>query len=253
MIAWPILAAAIVSAAAIIGSTSILLLGARAERAAMWILSFAIGTLMAGAALHLLPEALRVRPTEDVMLLLIGGIMLFIALERAIRWRHTHVHGDGEHHHEEATAEVLLWGDGLHNFTDGIVLGVTFSAGTELGLIATIAIFAHEVPQEIGDFAVLLGSGMPRRRALLLNYLSAVTVVPGAIVAWLWSSAFRSAIGWLLPIAAGGFLYIALADLVPSLHHRRGRWAAVLQLALIVLGVATIYFTGEALPHGHQE
>ena len=252
MIAWPILAAMIVSAAAIIGSTSILLLGARAERAAIWILSFAIGTLMAGAALHLLPEALQVRPTEDVMLLLIGGIMLFIVLERAIRWRHTHVHEDEQHHHEEATAEVLLWGDALHNFTDGIVLGVTFSAGVELGLIAAIAIFAHEVPQEIGDFAVLLGSGMPRRRALLLNYLSAVTVVPGAIVAWLWSSAFRSAIGWLLPIAAGGFLYIALADLVPSLHHRRGRWAAVAQIVLMILGVATIYLTGEILASAHQ-
>lgn len=248
MVVWPIVAALIVSAAAIIGSTSILLLGARAERAAVWILSFAIGTLIGGAALHLLPEALHTRPAHDVMLLFVGGIVLFIALERAIRWRHTHVREELRHH-DEATAEVLLWGDALHNFTDGIVLGVTFSVSPQLGLIATIAIFAHEVPQEIGDFAVLLGSGMPRRRALLLNYLSAIAVVPGAVAAWLWSSSFRSAIGWLLPIAAGGFLYIALADLVPSLHHRRGRWAAVAQIALIVLGVTVIYFTGEAFPH----
>jgi zinc and cadmium transporter len=248
--AWPILAALVVSGAAIIGSTAILLLGTRAERAAVWILSFAIGTLTGGAALHLLPEALQARPTEEVMLLFIAGIVLFIGLERAIRWRHTHVDGDEEeHHHHEVTARVLLWGDALHNFTDGIILGLTFSASPQLGIVATIAIFAHEVPQEIGDFAVLLGSGMPRRRALMLNYLSAVTVIPGAAVAWLWSSAFRSAIGWLLPVAAGGFIYIALADLVPSLHHRRGPWTAVIQLTLIVLGVATIHLTGEVLHH----
>jgi zinc and cadmium transporter len=251
MVVWPILAALVVSGAAIIGSTAILLLGARAERAAVWILSFAIGTLAGGAALHLLPEALHVRPIREVMQLFLAGIVLFIALERAIRWRHTHLHEEVEepHHHEKATAEVLLWGDALHNFTDGIVLGVTFSVSPQLGLIATIAIFAHEVPQEIGDFAVLLGSGMPRRRALVLNYLSAVTVVPGALAAWLWSSSFRFAIGWLLPIAAGGFLYIALADLVPSLHHRRGAWAGLAQIALIVAGAAVIYFAGEAFPH----
>ncbi|MFZ2491721.1 MAG: ZIP family metal transporter [Thermoanaerobaculia bacterium] len=250
MIVWPIAAALIVSAAAIIGSTSILLLGSRAERAAVWILAFAVGTLSGGATLHLLTEALKLRPARDVMLLFLAGIVLFITLERAIRWRHSHVHGDKvSHHHEEATAEVLLWGDALHNFTDGIVLGVTFSVSTGLGLVATIAIFAHEVPQEIGDFAVLLGSGMERRRALLLNYLSAVTVVPGAIVAWVWSASFHAAIGWLLPIAAGGFLYIALADLVPSLHHRRGAWAGIAQIALIAAGVATIFFTGEILGH----
>ena len=250
MIIWPIAAAFMVSAAAIIGSTSILLLGARAERAAVWILSFAVGTLAGGAALHLLPEALRVRSTDDVMLLFLAGIVLFIALERTIRWRHAHVHEHEEpQHHKEATAEVLLWGDALHNFIDGIVLGVTFNVSPQLGLIATLAIFAHEVPQEIGDFAVLLGSGMPKRRALLLNYLSAITVVPGALAAWLWASSFRSAIGWLLPIAAGGFLYIALADLVPSLYHRRGKWVGVAQIALIVAGVAVVYFTGEAFAH----
>jgi zinc and cadmium transporter len=252
MILWPVVAAVIVSGAAIIGSTSILVLGARAERAAVWVLSFAIGTLLGGAALHLLPEALEVRPTEQVMLLLLAGILLFIVLERLIRWRHTHVHEEqeGRHHHEEVTALVLLWGDALHNFIDGIVLGVTFSVSTELGIIATVAIFAHEVPQEIGDFAVLLGSGMPRRRALLLNYLSAVTVIPGALVAWIWSASFQTAVGWLLPIAAGGFLYIALADLVPSLHHRRGRWAAVSQIALILAGIAVIYLAGAAF---HRE
>jgi zinc and cadmium transporter len=245
---WPILAAFVVSGAALLGSTAILLLGRRAERAAIWFLAFAIGTLTASAALHLLPEALEIRPAREVMLLFLGGIILFITLERVVRWRHTHDHDD-QHGHLSAPAELILWGDALHNFTDGIVLGVAFSASPQLGLIATIAVFAHEVPQEIGDFSVLLASGMSRRRALLLNYLASTTVILGAIVAWLWSSAMSATVGWLLPIAAGGFVYIALADLVPSLHHRRGRWAAVGQIALIILGVTVIYLAGEWTAH----
>lgn len=244
----PVAAALIVSAAAVVGSAAILALGPRAERAAVWILSFAIGTLLAGAALHLVPEALEVRPAEQVMLLFLAGIVLFIVIERVIRWRHTHVHEELRHH-DEVTAELLLWGDALHNLIDGIVLGVTFSVSTELGVVATIAVFAHEVPQEIGDFAVLLGSGMPRRKALVLNYLSAFTVVPGALMGSLGSASFQPAIGWLLPLAAGGFVYIALADLVPSLHHRRGAWAAVVQIALIVLGIGVIYGAGHLFHH----
>jgi zinc and cadmium transporter len=239
-----------ISVAALIGSSSILLLGRRAERAAVWILSFAIGTLTATAALQLLPEALERRDTEEVMLNLVAGIVLLIIVERVIRWRHSHTHDeDDSHHHLRATAQVLLWGDALHNFIDGIVLGIAFSVSRELGLITAFAIFAHEVPQEIGDFAVLLSSGMERRRALVLNYLSAVTVVPGAILGWIGSSRFEAAIGWLLPIAAGGFLYIALADLAPAIHHRRGKGAAAAQIGLILAGVAAVFGIGELVPH----
>lgn len=250
--AWPILAALVVSFAAVIGSTALLALGDRAERAAVWILSFAIGTLLGGAALHLLPEALETRPTEQVMLLFIGGMLLFTILERAIRWRHTHHAGEDHlHPHHAVTAEVLLWGDALHNFIDGIILGVAFTASPALGMVAAIAVFAHEVPQEIGDFAVLLASGMGRKRALILNYLSAFTVVPGAALAWYSAASFEPAVGWLLPVAAGGFVYIALADLVPSLHHEKGAWAAVGQIALMILGVAVIFLAGSAIHHQH--
>lgn len=247
----PILAALIVSSAAIIGSTALLAAGVRAERAAVWILSFAIGTLLGGAALHLLPEALEVRPTDQVMLLFIGGMLLFTMLERAIRWRHTHRTDEIHlHPHHAVTAEVLLWGDTLHNFIDGIVLGIAFSAGPEIGTIAAFAIFAHEVPQEVGDFAVLLASGMERKKALLLNYMSAFAIVPGATLAWYSAAWFEPAVGWLLPVAAGGFVYIALADLVPSLHHEKGAWAAAGQIALMILGVAVIFLAGEAI-HEH--
>lgn len=244
MLLWAVGTASMVSLAAIIGSTAILMLGKRAERAAVWLLSFAIGTLSGAAALHLIPEALRIRPAEDVMPLFLAGVVLFIIMERVIRWRHSHAHRHLDDDEQAVTAQILLWGDALHNFLDGIILGVTFSASGPLGLIAAIAVFAHEVPQEIGDFAILLASGMPRRRAIILNYLSAITVIPGTIAAFIWSSALQDAVGWLLPMAAGGFLYIALADLVPSLHDRRGRWAAVAQITLIVAGASVIWAAG---------
>jgi zinc and cadmium transporter len=246
MNAWfPIAAAIGVSVAALIGSGVILLLGKRGERAEIWLLSYAIGTLLGAATLGLLPEAIEHASVEAVMPLLLGGIIAFIIIERVIRWRHTHEGHDHVEHHgsgeiDRATGIVLLWGDGIHNFVDGLVIGVTFRVSPELGVLSTLAIFAHEVPQEIGDFAVLLRSGMSKLRAVILNYLSAAAVIPGAILAFFWTGASTGTIGLLLPIAAGSFIYIALSDLVPSLHHRRGRWAGTLQIVLILIGVATM-------------
>lgn len=237
---YVILAAVAASLAAVLGSVAILLLGKRAERAAIWILSFAIGTLGGAATLHLLPEALERAEPREVFPIFLATIIAFIAFERALRWRHAEDH---EHPAHAVTAKVLLIGDAVHNLIDGFMLGVTFRASTDLGMVAAVAVFAHEIPQEIGDFAVLLGTGMSRRRALVLNYLSASTVIPGALLAFLWSGSLDSMIGLLLPIAAGGFLYIALADLVPTLHHQRGAWAAIGQIALIVSGAVVMWVT----------
>lgn len=247
----PILVAFGISTAALIGSAAVLAFRDRAEHAAVWMLSFAVGTLLGAAMLGLLPEALEHAPVERVMPLVLAGIVGFILVERALRFRHPHEpHGPGAAPaHVEVTAALLLWGDALHNVIDGLVLGVSFGVDAEVGMTAAIAIFAHEVPQEIGDFAVLLSSGMQTRRALLLNYLSAVTVVPGAIVAFAWSSASHQMIGWLLPLAAGGFLYIALADLVPALHHRRGRSAGMAQTVLLLAGILVMALLSR-LGHG---
>jgi zinc and cadmium transporter len=241
---WALIAALATSLAAFIGSGAVLLAGRSAERAAVWMLAFAIGTLGGAAMLHLVPKALEIRATDEVMLLFLGGIVLFIVMERAVRWRHTHLREESHAHDLAVTAEILLWGDALHNFIDGMVLGIAFRASPELGWVTALAIFAHEVPQEIGDFAVLLGTGMSRKRAIVLNYLSAAAIVPGAIIALLWSPALAGSVAWLLPVAAGGFVYIALADLVPTLHHTRGRGAAVAQIALIIAGIAVIWAVG---------
>lgn len=250
--AWPLLAAVVTSTAALVGSGAILLLGRKAEQASTWLLSFAIGTLLGAAILGLLPEALEHAPAERVMPLLLAGMLAFIFLERLLRWRHPHEHHAGEHPAHEvppATAAMLLWGDALHNFIDGLVLGAAFSVSREAGLTATLAIFVHEVPQEIGDFAVLLRTGMSRRRALLLNFLSGLTPIPGALLAFAGSSFWKESAGWLLPLAAGGFIYIALADLVPALHHRRGAWTGFFQMVLILAGVLVLWGLGR-LHHG---
>src|SRR5688500_19034185 len=204
---WALIAALATSLAAFIGSGAILLAGRRAERAAVWMLAFAIGTLVGAAMLHLVPEALEHRATDEVMLLFLAGIVLFMVMERAVRWRHTHFR-EGHAHDLTVTAEILLWVDALHNFIDGIVLGIAFRASPELGWVTALTIFAHAVPQAIGDFAVLLGTCMNRRRAILLNYLSAATIVPGAIVALLWSPALSGSVAWLLPVAEIGRAHV---------------------------------------------
>ena len=178
------------------------------------------------------------------MLLFLAGMVGFIVFERILRWRHPHQPHPGEPHHpevERATAAMILWGDALHNFIDGLVIGVSFGVSLEVGIAASVAIVAHEVPQEIGDFAILLGAGFTKRRAVALNYLSALTPIPGALLTFVWSSGTREIIGVLLPIAAGGFVYIALAGLVPAIHHRRGAKAGVFQIVLVLLGVGTIW------------
>jgi zinc and cadmium transporter len=249
---WPVLAALLASTAALAGSALILALGRRAERAAVWLLAYAVGTLLGAAFLGLVPEALERAPPGRTMALLLAGILGFVALERALRWRRPHEHRAGEDHSpavERVTATMILWGDALHNLVDGVVMGAAFAAGPAIGLSTALAVFAHEVPQEIGDFAILLGSGMERRRAVWLNWLSGLATVPGALAAWAWSSEVAGAAGWLLPIAAGGFTYIALADLVPALHARRGAGAALAQTALVLAGVGTIWALGRAA-HG---
>lgn len=238
---WPLLGGFAASTAALAGSGLILVLGRRAERAASWLYAYAIGTLLGTAVLGLLPEALEQAPPGRVSWLFLAGILGFIFFERALRWRHPHHHGQEQMH--SATALTLLWGDALHNFIDGLVLGVSFQLGPELGAAAVVAVFTHEVPQELGDFAVLLESGMSKWRAVGLNYLSALTSIPGALLAYA-GAGQGELLGWLLPLAAGSFVYIALADLVPALHHRQGARAGVLQLSLVLLGVATISAVG---------
>jgi zinc and cadmium transporter len=249
-LAWAIGAALVASAAALVGSGLILALGERAERAATWLLAFAAGTLLGSASLGLLPEALEAAPADRTLVLFLAGVVGLFAFERFLRARTPHEHRAGERHDafvDAETAPMILWGDAFHNLLDGIVLGVTFRVGPEVGIPAALAVFAHEVPQEIGDFAVLLGAGMRRRRAFALNALAALSTVPGAAAGWAWSAA-SGVVPTLLPVAAGGFVYIALSGLVPALHRRKGPASGIVQVALLLAGIGAVAALGA---HGH--
>ena len=250
-LAWALAAALASVAAAATGAGLLLALGTRAERAAAWLLPFAAGTLLGSSFLLLLPEALERAPPGRASALFLAGVVAFLAVERLLRERAPHAHRAGEPHRpevERSTAAMVLWGDALHNLLDGVVIGVSFRVGPELGAAAAFAVFAHEVPQEIGDFAVLLGAGMRRRRAFALNALAALSTVPGAAAGWAWSAASAGVVPSLLPIAAGGFVYIALSGLVPALHRRKGPLSGIVQLALLLAGIGAVAALGA---HGH--
>jgi zinc and cadmium transporter len=204
-----------------------------------WLVNYAVGTLLGVALLALLPEALQALSPRRVFETLLGGIILFFVLEKLVLWRHCHtndceVHGTG--------ASLILIGDAFHNFVDGAMIGAAVLTSVPLGVSTAIAVATHEVPQEVGDFAVLLHAGYSRRRALLLNVLSGVSAILGAALAVLLVDAMPTLKPYLLCIAASSFLYIAMADLIPDLHSGRIEGGAFRQLFLVAAGVMTAYF-----------
>ena len=214
--------------------------------------SFAAGTLLTTALLNLLPEALEssmrtamhagMKPS-DVFPLLLAGILGFFALERFTFWRHAHHHDDCPHTAEQIRqAPMILIGDAFHNFTDGILLAAAFLADPLLGWTTTLAVVAHEVPQEAGDFALLLASGWGRKRALFWNGVSSLTNIAGGLIGYFLLEYAQGLVPVALTLAAAGFIYIAVADLLPRL---RGEQAGIpIHIVLIGCGVAFVAFTG---------
>jgi zinc and cadmium transporter len=247
-----------------VGVASLILIGLP-RRWLTLAVSFSTGLLLATALLHLLPEALESGMTpHEVFPLLLAGILGFFALEKYAIWRHvhlnpeeadTHAHADHchdhkhAHHHNHATDGAtlsILIGDGFHNFTDGLLIAAAFLADPVLGWSATLAIVAHEVPQEAGDFALLLAAGWERRKALFWNGLSSLTAVAGGVLGYFWLDQMQSWVPVIITIAAASFLYIAVADLMPRLKREpKGiGWHGTLiaaGVALVVFGTAHVH------------
>jgi zinc and cadmium transporter len=208
------------------------------------LVSFAVGALLGDAFLHLIPESFSGGgPALGSSLAVLGGMLLFFVLEKLLRHRHGILHR--QHHPDRSPAPVLaainLIGDGIHNFVDGVLIGASYLAGPELGLSTTVAVLFHEIPQELGDFGILVHSGLGARRALLLNLASAGAAIAGTVVTLLAGAVGGSAIAaGVLPVTAGGFLYIAAADLIPELQHDRTLRGLALQASLIALGIAVM-------------
>jgi zinc and cadmium transporter len=225
------------------------------------LVSLSAGLLLATSTLHLLPEAFEHGGNiHQVGIWLLFGLLVFFGLERLALLRHSHHHeGDGHAHHhghdrEEAGpgGALILIGDAVHNFTDGVLIAAAFLANPALGWVTAIAVAAHEIPQEVGDFIVLLNAGYSRRRAFVFNMISSLASVVGGVLGWAFLEQGRQLLPAALCIAAAGFLYVALADIVPSLHkeHASSVRQTVMQVLLIGVGVA-IAAALAAVLHGH--
>jgi zinc and cadmium transporter len=221
--------------------------------------SFATGALLGAALLGLIPHAVIGAGSEKVHqvgIALIAGIALFFILEKFLLWRHCHddhcdehsvedAHAlahDHQHHHarQKASGSLVLVGDALHNVLDGVLIAAAFLTDVHLGLVTAVAIAAHEIPQEVGIFAVLLNSGMARGRALALNLLTSLTAVIGGVIGFYALGKALAALPFALAVAAASLLYVAVADLIPGLHRRVDPRSSVMQVLLIGAGIAMI-------------
>jgi len=202
-----------------------------------WLVSYAVGTLLGVSLLALLPTTLEQLPANRVFTTLLWGILLFFVLEKLVLWRHCHTH-DCEVH--ESSVFPVLIGDAFHNFVDGAVVAAAVMTSVPLGVSTAVAVAAHEVPQEVGDFAILLHAGYSRSRALLLNVLSAIASAVGAIASLVAFEFVPRLLPYVLALAAASFLYVAMADLIPGLHRGRTDASSMRQILLIAAGVATM-------------
>ncbi len=202
-------------------------------------ISLAIGALLGDAFIHIIPEAFRSQLGSNLAgILVIFGILLFFIIEKFIHWHH---HGEDKGNNDiHPVGKLVLFTDGFHNMIDGIIIGASFLISIPVGIATTIAVVLHEIPQEIGDFAVLIHSGYSKRRALWLNFLSALASFVGLFIVFLFGNVANNSIMWFIPIAAGGFIYIAVADLIPELHKTKQLKYSIIQLCIIMLGVLSM-------------
>lgn len=229
------------------------------------LISFAIGALLGAAFLDILPHALETARPQVVTATVLCGILGFFVLEKLVLWRHCHleeceahdppvlatqaqrqVHSHARHTHSAhndhgRSGLLILIGDSFHNFVDGIIIAAAFMENTSLGIVTATAIIAHEVPQEVGDFLILLHSGYSKARAFALNLLSSFSMLAGALLAYFALQSLGGAVEVMLALAAASMIYVAVADLIPGLHKRPELQATVQQVVLIVLGIMTVW------------
>lgn len=202
---------------------------------------FAAGALLAAAFVDLLPEALHDGDPRDVALAVLIAFLLFFVLERTLSWfHHHHEETDHAHQHGRRNAELIIIGDTLHNLIDGIAIGAAFLVNPATGIVTTIAIAAHEIPQEIGDFGLLLSKGMAKKKILLVNFVSALATVVGAVVVFGMGGTLPISEPLLLAAIAGFFIYIAASDIIPTIHAEPRRAVANMQTIVLLLGVVFV-------------
>ena len=227
-------------------------------RALPLLVAFATGALLGAALLGLLPEAIELAGPENyggIGVSLLGGIALFFVLEKLVLWRHCHedhceTHApEDDHRLRSAPGVMLLVGDTMHNALDGVLIAAAFLIDINLGIMTSLAVLAHEVPSEVGNFAILLHGGMSRARALGWNLITALGAMVGGVVGYFALSAVKPALPYALGVSAASLLYVAVADLIPGLHRKVDARSSLLQVVLIALGVALVAVVDSLHPH----
>ncbi len=227
----------VVSAISLIGILTLLLNEKRMQNILPLLISFAAGSLLAAAFLDILPEALELNGTVEIFTYVLIGIIVFFILESFLYWYHCH---DGKCDVHTFTYLNII-GDGIHNFIDGMIIATSYLISIPLGAITSLAVVFHEVPQEIGDFSILVYGGFSKARALLYNFLTALTSFAGALAVYFFSAKVQNLTAFLLPFAAGGFIYIAGADLLPELHKEAEHRRTFFQLMFFLIGITIMW------------
>jgi zinc and cadmium transporter len=238
---YVIISVILVSLISLVGIVALSLKAAKLKKILIYLVSFSAGALFGGAFLHLLPELAEKGLTLKISFLTLGGILLFFIVEKVVHWNHCHISLSENHVHPFALMNLI--GDGVHNFLDGLIIAATYLINIPLGIATTIAVALHEIPQEIGDFGVLVHGGFSKRKAIKWNLVSAVVAIIGAVIGLVASTLIENLEMIIVPIAIGGFIYIAGSDLIPELHkdceHSRiGK--ALLQLLAFVIGIGVM-------------
>lgn len=233
---WILLSGLLMSAIALVGSVTLVLRESTLERILLPLVAFAAGSLVGGALFHMIPAALRGMPVMTTFVWVALGFLLFFALEQFLHWHHCH---RASARCRKPLTYLILIGDALHNFLGGLAIAGVFLVDVRLGLAAWLAAAAHEIPQELGDFGVLVHGGWDKRQALLFNVFSGLSFLVGGLVTWV--ASLQVDVGWLVPLAAGNFLYIGASDLVPEINKAHTLAKNLLHFASFAAGLALLF------------
>ena len=233
---WIILMTLINGFVALAGAFTLLISKKSLDKILIFLVAFATGSLLGGAFFHLIPEAITELSVLETILIGFFGILIFYSVEKYLHWHHCHKHGKCETH---PFTNLVLYGDGLHNFIDGLIIASTFIISIPVGILTSILIITHELPQEIGHFGLLVYGGFTRAKALFYNFLVQLTAVLGGILGYYFLNLQQYAI-YLLPFAAGGFIYIALGDLIPEVFKQENKSKIVINIIAIILGLLVL-------------
>ena len=236
---FSLLAVLLVSSISFIGLFTISMNEKRLKEILLYLVSFSVGGLLGDAFIHILPEAIELNTSMSLPVFILSGILVSFIIEKFIHWRHCHVPTSRNHPHPFAIMNLV--GDAVHNFIDGLIIGASYLTSFQIGFATTIAVILHEIPQEIGDFGVLMHGGFKRKRALFMNFITSLTAVLGTVVSLVIGSFVSGMTSFILPFTIGSFVYIASSDVIPELHKETESKKSFIQLLMMLAGIIMMF------------